>query len=328
MRNNMKGFRSNWCVNFLKCIKYGILLIPEYIYWFKWDIMKSSVVRNEKSDLTNLVVSSHVLEKGITMPERRLGFGYAIVRGLIRDCADGINKYTENHMEIQICLKDLEQYLRIHESADYRLPNDIVTGINTLLQDKLYDTKACYNTNRSEYFNRTADFSEFAHQRHSVRWYSDEKIDEDTIVRAIKLAQTAPSACNRQSIKVYVIDSEEKKQQVLKLQNGNRGFGHKADKILLITSDMKCWSYRSRSSAYLDAGIFTQNLLYALHYYNICACTLNASVDRKTRKKIQSIIGHDESEIAIVFISIGKAPDQFMVAGSQRINTQQICKFI
>lgn len=328
MKKILKKFIPRQIITIMRSIVAACKLLTEYAYWFRKDLCQSSLFINERSVLAYLMIKSHVLEKGITMPERRLGFGYNRVRQLIEKCTYAIQEYTENHIEIQSTLNDLEQYLLLHQKENFELPNDISDGISSLLKYKHYDTTVCFETTRNQYFSPTADFREFANQRHSVRWYSDEKIDNGTIINAIKLAQTAPSACNRQSTRVYVIESEEKKQQVLNLQNGNRGFGHRADKILLITSDMKFWEFKTRPSAYLDAGIFTQNLLYALHYEKICACTLNAHLTIKQRKNLKNIIGYSESEMPIVYIAIGKAPEHFMVAGSQRLNTEQILQFV
>ena len=208
------------------------------------------------------------------------------------------------------------------------MPKDIVNGIKNLLRYKQIDTIECFESTPDDLFKKTNDFNEFAHSRHTVRWYSEKPVDNDLLLKAIELAQTAPSACNRQSTKVYIIETKEIKDEVVKLQNGNRGFGHLADKWLLITSDMKFCSYRSRTSAYLDAGIFTMNLLNALHYYKIAACTLNAHLTVGKLKQLRAIVNYSKSEMPIVFISIGMAPEHFMVAGSQRIEPDKIYKFV
>lgn len=324
----IKKYLPDWIVILIKGLLFSCSLLREYAYWFKKDLFQSSWLSNERSILAGLMVTSHVLEKGMTMPDLRYGFGYEHVREIITRCRDAITNYSENHVEIQSTLKDLEQYLQLHEITHFKLPEDIVGGIKELLKYKNIDTTACFECTPEELFKKTNDFFQFAHSRHTVRWYSKEQVDRDTLIKVVELAQTAPSACNRQSTKVYVIESNEKKEQVLKLQNGNRGFGHLANKILLITSDMKCWNYRHKSMAYIDGGIFVQNLLYALHYYEICACTLNAGMTIKGRKKLREIVGLSPSEIPIVFISIGKAPDHFMIAGSQRINVENIYKFL
>lgn len=312
----------------LRSISAACKLLCESIYWIINDLCHSSLYPTQKSVLAGLMVTSHVLEKGITMPERRFGFGYQRVREIIKMNKSAIKNYTENHIEIQSSLKDLEQYLQMHQAANFELPEDIQKGIHELLKYKQSDTIACFECTPEELFKKTNDFYEFAHSRHTVRWYSEKPVDNDLLLKAIELAQTAPSACNRQSTKVYIVETKEIKDEVRKLQNGNRGFGHLADKWLLITSDMKCWSYRSRTSAYLDAGIFTMSLLNALHYYKIAACTLNAHLTVSKLKKLRKSVNYSKSEIPIVFISIGKAPDHFMVAGSQRIKTEQIYKFV
>ena len=231
-------------------------------------------------------------------------------------------------MEIQSALKDLEQYFQMHEEVNFKLPEDILEGVSDLLKFKNNDTIECFESTPNDLFKTCNDFYDFAHSRHTCRWYSDEDVDHDTLIKAIALAQTAPSACNRQATNVYIIESDDKKEKILQIQHGNRGFGRLANKILLITSDMRCWDYKMRPSAYLDAGIFSMNLLYALHYYKICACTLNAHLTIKKRRQLQNAVGYSDSEIPIVFISIGKAPEHFMIAGSQRLYTEQIYKFV
>lgn len=121
---------------------------------------------------------------------------------------------------------------------------------------------------------------------------------------------------------------KKKKCEALKLQIGHTGWGHKADKILLITTDMGFWKCENRTSAFLDAGIFTMNLLYALHYYRICACTLNAHLSINKQKKLRHVVGYSESEIPAVFISIGNAPEKLMVTGSQRVEKEAIYKIV
>ena len=328
MKEIIKSFIPKKLTDFIKLFYFSLKYLPEGIYWHEFSIKHSSLYKNEESDLASLVVLSHVLEKGITMPNRRLGFGYERVRYIITKTERLITEYTERHLEIQSTLKDLEQYLQIHELEEFVLPSDIKEGIVNLLKYKIEDTISCFSSTPNQFFQKTYDFKEFAHQRHSVRWYSEEPVDENILKNAIELAMTAPSACNRQSTRVYVIANKEKKEDVLELQSGNRGFGHLADKVLLVTADMRCWMYKHRTAAYIDAGIFVQNLLYSLHYYKICACTLNANLNRKKTKKLRKIVGFNDAELPVVFISIGNAPSNFMVAGSQRLKPEKIYKFI
>lgn len=316
-------------IELLRATKHFFPLLGRTLYWMFHNLWYSANVKqNEKVNLSRLMIANHILEKGITMPKRRLGFGYEVVRGIISRCRENIKIYSANHIEIQSAIDILEQYYQIHVENNFQLPDDIVIGIQEISKHKIYDTKLCYQTTKADYFSPTDNFYDFAHSRHSVRWYSEEKIPDESIINAIKLAQTAPSACNRQSTKVYIITTDDKKKKILQLQKGNRGFGHQVDRILLVTSDMGYWNCRNMTSAYLDAGIFTMNLLYALHYYKICACTLNAHLSIKQKKKLKSIVGYSESEIPVVFVAIGKAPESFMITGSQRVTLPTMYEMI
>lgn len=318
-----------WMLRIAKFVIHGINLLFYSFYWIKYDLLYSNDSETREAKLAGLMITSHVLEKGITMPNRKLGFGYSRVRGIIRKCNDCINKYGYKSIEIQFTLADLNEYLAIHESSGFQLPEDIRIDIKKIIKQTHFITNS-FSSNMAEYeyFKPVESFEQFAHQRHSVRNYADKVVELDIIRKVLYLAQTAPSACNRQSVRVKVISDKKKIEAVLRLQNGNRGFGHLANKLLLITSEQSAWSYRTRTSAFLDAGIYTMNLLYALHYYKLCACTLNCHLSISEIKKLRKVLDIPTSELPIVFISVGHAPDQFMVAKSQRLDIEQIVTII
>lgn len=307
--------------------------IPSYIrytfFWFNRDITHSSVSCSKESRLGELLIKSHVIEKGITMPNRRLGFGIERVRNLIQACRDVISDYGSNYTEVQATLKDLEEYLLIHKRSNYVLPDDIIKGINDLLS---YRNAGVFNNSQlftnKDFFYNFDSFSDFAKSRHTVRSFGDEAIPMDTILRAVRLAQTAPSACNRQSSRVFIISNKEIILRILKLQNGNRGFGDKADKLLLIGAEHGVWGMQHRTSAFLDAGIFIMNLLYALHEERICACTLNAQFSPKEVKILTDLLSLNNSIIPVAFIAIGYPEEEFLVARSERLDLNSICRII
>lgn len=283
---------------------------------------------DREASLTSLLIKSHVLEKGITMPERRLGFGYDRIRELICNCETAIQRFGTDSMELQSSLVDLKQYRDIHVEKGFQLPDDIETGINKLVTYLKIADENCYRIKKTDFFKETSDYKQFAESRHSVRWFSDKPVDKELLLKAIELAQTAPSACNRQSVRVKIIESPKKKKVCESLQNGNRGFGQYADKWLLITAELGAWAYRDVNSAYIDAGIYVMSLLNALHYYGIVACPLNAHLEIDQLKELQKEIGYPESEIPMLFIVVGNAPEDFMVAKSRRKDVKEIISFV
>lgn len=298
-------------------------------FWTKFQLRRSRLIKTRESALAVLLVDSHVLEKGLTMPNRRLGFGQQRVRNIIKYVNEYIREYDANPVQVQATLNDLAEYLSIHKDALYNLPEDIVSGIENLMKYRIdRNTKYSIHCSAENYFADDVDFEKFAYSRRSLRYYSDETVDTDDVIDAIRIAQTAPSACNRQATRVKIIQSKEAKEYVLSVQNGTRGFGNLADKILLVTTDMTNWAPVDRNSAFLDAGIFTMNLLYALHEKKIVACPLNADMNAQLFHDIHKKLNISESEIPVCFITIGKAPKEFMIAKSPRLDTKDVYSII
>lgn len=330
MEFNLRKIAPEWAIHCFRILKNMPELNKEIRFIKnKIQLFSSTYVQNKYTSLADILVTSHVLEKGITMPKRHLGFGYDRVRDIIKNLNRIIKRWGADHVEVQAALIDLKQYLDIHNDANFELPSDIRKSIEKLVKKITIDDDNCFVITKEEYFKQTSNFFEFANSRHSVRWFADTPVDEEKLLSAIKLAQTAPSACNRQATRVKIISSPEAKELCCSLQNGNRGFGDKADKWLLITTDLHDWSQKiALSMGYIDAGIFTMNLLYSLHYYGFVACTLNANIDIKDFKKFQDGLRLPESEIPVVFIVVGNPTENFMIPKSRRLNLEDIIQKI
>lgn len=310
----------------LNVIGYMAKALSSDLYWFKRSVRYSMLYRGEEYLSNRLLVISHSIEKGITMPNRRLGFGQGNVRMMTMLCKEYIKKYGSTASQLQIALDVLSEYLDIHVSAAYLLPTDIVTSIKELLFYKTWPDISCQEETKETYFT-LGDFYSFAHSRHSCRWFGDGEVPKQKIIDVIELANTAPSACNRQSIRVICV-SGDKKDACLSLQNGNRGFGEKINKLLIVTFRQPSWEYDIQSAGFFDAGIYTMNILYALHYYQLCACTLNCHLDKKNLKKLQKVLSLNPCEVPTVFIGIGLPPEKMRIAKSERIKVNDILTFI
>ena len=329
MNPYIEKIMAKWLHIILRRLRARLWLVNDSWYNIKRQMKFSSTFNdNKEARLAALMVMSHVLEKGITMPERRMGFGQPRVRDLLRHLDEIINRWGSDSMEVQSTIADLKQYLEIHQADSYTLPSDIESGIKKLLPILNINDDNCYAETKDDFFRPTVDFAKFAESRHSIRWFTDEPVDNNKLIAAIQLAQTAPSACNRQATKVKIIASEEGKKLCCSMQNGTRGFGEKADKWLLITTEVGAWSHMHHSSGILDGGIFVMNLLYALHYYGIVACPLNAHLKIKDKKKLQRTLGYPESETPVAFIVIGNAPEHFMVPKSRRLPSNEIIQWL
>lgn len=317
---------NNTIRRIINSLNYITDALATEFYWFKRSVKYSMFYRDEEYLSNRLLVLGHTVEKGITMPNRRLGFGIGSVRLLITLCNEYIIKYGKQSPQLMIAISALREYLQIHIDARYELYNDIVVGIQKLLSGINMEEIDCTTLTKEIFFSPCSDFETFANQRHTCRYYSSVEISNEIIMKVIELANTAPSACNRQSVRVICL-SGDVKDNVLALQNGNRGFGQSINKLLLVTFRQPSWEYDIQSAGYFDAGIYTMNLLYALHYYKICACTLNCHLKPKNLEKIRNLLEIPSCEVPTAFIGIGYPTDKIMIAKSERIPANKIITF-
>lgn len=267
----------------------------------------------------------HCLEKGITMPEFSLGHSGNVVLKLV----DEMHTYETAGYDVQRqvfrhAVAALREYSDLHRAAHYELAKDVQQAMDSILQR--YDIPASHQaeTTAKEYWAHTeAPFPEFAASRHSVRHFAG-RVPEEDMHAALSLACNAPLACNRRIVRVHYYKGEAA-QKMLSYQNGNRGFGHLCEQLLVVTADLRTMiSYKERDCVYTNAGIFTMNLSYALTYYHIAHCMLNWGTTIECDRDVRRIADIPEHEVIAVMIACGKTPEHFRLALSPRCKAEDI----
>ena len=306
-------------------------LLVGYLYdlrrYFKYS--NSFKKRNTEQHYQAIITYTyHVIEKGLTMPEPRLGFGQGKIETLIDLCKEYLKSgYSPSAEAIIHSVRILNEYLYFHENQNYPLPANLISHIRQL-STRLKETNASqqleYNRNDFfKYFN--APFNEFCLSRHTVRNYSDENIPLEIFQECAELAQKSPSACNRQPNHVYILKNKSKMEEVLKLQSGNRGFGHLANALVIFTGDVSAFRFQDeRNEIYFNSGLFAMSFIYALHYKKIGSCALNWSVTPDKDKKLRKLIKLPENETITLILSCGYLPDKVKIASSPRYDIHKI----
>ena len=118
----------------------------------------------------------------------------------------------------------------------------------------------------------------FLTSRRSVRQFDGRPVAEEVLQKAVRIAQQAPSVCNRQSARVFASNKREKMDEMLQFQNGNRGFGDRLGAVIVIASDMRAFtSLGERNQCWVDGGIFAMSMALALHSLQVeHACSTGA----------------------------------------------------
>lgn len=313
-----------------------IRLLRSLFTLYKYDgrrYLKSSMILDTYSTqermLGLITARQHVVEKGLTMPTPRLEFGKENLIELIKLCKIYKKKYDCTQEQYVSTISAIKEYSQFHKDRGFKLDKSIQKLIDDLVvDDNNIQIESQIQSNPSEFFKDVyCSFDAFAKSRHSIRNYSDEEVTYDELEKVVDLARTSPSACNRQPVRVHIC-SKEVGQKVLKYHNGNRGFGELANKLIVITCDLSSYmNVLERNCAYIDGGIFVMNLLYALHYYKLGACTLNWSAKIENDKKVRDILSLSENEVIVCLFTVGKLPPEFSIASSPRIPLDKITYF-
>jgi len=106
------------------------------------------------------------------------------------------------------------------------------------------------------------DFIQLAEERFSVRKFSDRKVEKEKLDVILRAGQVAPTACNYQPQRIYVIQSEEALAKLQKCKTFRFG---ETLAILVCVDTNACWkrSYDGKSSGDIDAAIVTTHMMLA-----------------------------------------------------------------
>ncbi|KNH23246.1 hypothetical protein ACU18_00050 [Arthrobacter sp. ZBG10] len=135
----------------------------------------------------------------------------------------------------------------------------------------------------------------------------------------MRLAGHAPSVCNRQSWKTHLYTEQADIEKLLSHQSGNRGFGHTARGLLVVTADARLFSGSGeRNQRWVDGGLFAMSIVWAMHGLGINSCMLNWSKGNSASEALRRDSGIAPQEDIIVMIALGYAMPDHRVARSPR----------
>ncbi|MGK7933248.1 MAG: nitroreductase family protein [Microcystaceae cyanobacterium] len=307
--------------------------LDDYIYDFKRFCQWSSTQKHEhtlKQLRALITVDYHRLEKGLAFREPRVGFGKDAVTKLLAHLKQYVEITPQRDNTGEIALNALFSYYKFNSEQglnDEELYQELL-HLKSQLSDygNPESTGGFYTVNRHD-IQKVAkiDLQDFFRNRYSVRDFTEEEVDLNLIEQAVKMAQKTPSVCNRQSAKVYVFSKEEDKKQILQQQNGNRGFGHKANKVLIVTSNLEHFIWAGeRNQGWIDGGMFAMSIVYALHSLGLGSCCLNWCVSHEKDQTLKKVAGINDSEVVVMMIAVGHLPEHFKVAQSVRKNIEEV----
>ena len=295
--------------------------------------LKASTAGRSADDAERLAahisMDYHRLEKGMALPSPRHGFGRDVVVRLIRS----VGRYESRYGAAEVtsfARSALDGYRRFNEG---KLTPEVESAIAQFLAAPVEagERRGGVDTlTTATLFPFDSEFAQqFMRSRRSVRQFDGRPIPEEALQQAAHIAQQAPSVCNRQSARIFATNKREKMDELLKLQNGNRGFGDRLGAVIVVASDMRAFtSMGERNQCWVDGGIFAMSMALALHSMHIGACMLNWSVEPGRDRALRRCLGIGDHYAIITMMGAGYVPDNLVVAASPRRRTDDIVRFV
>lgn len=277
-----------------------------------------------------IIKAYHRIEKGLALASPRPGFGVDAVELVLERTQYYVDHFGPN-VTTQRAVNTLREYVQFNQ-AHHCDVSWLVPRLNRLAE-KCIGVDSAGGTRRvtRDQITRAIDidYAAFVNQRYSIRQFTPEPVSDDAIAHAVTLAKKSPSVCNRESGCVFVASSSAQKRALLSLQNGNRGFGEQADRILVITSRLDTFlTVGERYQCWIDGGLFAMSLIYALHAQGVGSCCLNWSVEPDADTAIRQVAGIPQDHAVIMLLAIGHIPSDLLIAQSPRRPLEDVLHFI
>lgn len=280
--------------------------------------------RDLKTVESELIFQYHKIEKGLCMPPPQRFFGVEPIKKTVALIYEW--EHLGGVLSAPAYLGAVEAVRAYAMALSTRPPpEDVARWLSPMLERFLaLHESICHELStpmRAHPLMARSDvvFDSLMKTRRSVRHYTDRVIPEDLITRCVELAQLSPSACNRQPWRVHAYSDSAQIRALLKLQNGNVGFGHQLKTLLILTSDRRSFfDATERNQPYVDGGLFAMSLILALQSEGVSTCCLNWCVDA-VRDKDAHLVGRiDDGEAIVMYLALGYADESAVVPRSAR----------
>ncbi|MBR1668496.1 MAG: nitroreductase family protein [Bacteroidaceae bacterium] len=303
-----------------------LFLMETFTYWMRLCRYNASI--NTDADIRKmqytLLRENHTIEKGMSIRNTRRGFGQAKVTALIQRLRRYNRMYGSQDKSFLVYpLSTIKAYIAYQHQDKVDIPeieklyatlcNEANISSNTIVLPAGIERVLATNLQKEAVGN----FSSLLYSRHSIRYFKDEIPSKDLLEQALILSSRTPSACNRQAWHTHIYFGEDS-HELLRMQDGCKGFCEDIHCCIVVTADMKGFLGHEPFQCYIDGGLYAQNLINALHYVGLGAIPLSCGFLSKKLYKIQEKINIPKNEVMIVIIGTGVMLDEMKIAISTR----------
>lgn len=280
--------------------------------------------RDQQKMQYTLLRENHIIEKGMSMRNTRRGFGQAKVTALI----ERLRKYNRlyggaGNTFLVYPLSTIKEYIAYQHRDGVEI-SEIERAYRVLceeagIEEASLKMPAGIEMLRADYLQEQAkgDYHSLLYSRHSIRYFKEELPSKEILEKALTLASRTPSACNRQAWHTHIYFGEDS-HELLRMQDGCKGFCDDIHCSIVVTADMKGFLGHEPFQCFVDGGLYAQNLINALHYEGLGAIPLSCGFMSDKLLAMQKHFDIPENEVMVVIIGTGVMQDEMKIALSTR----------
>ena len=278
---------------------------------------------------SDLAIRVHAIEKGMSIGGVKVGFGKPKAIAILEDLQILKNIGGEVSFIKEAC-SVIGQYIEFNKNLGADM-SEVEKPYSAFIERNSVEKASfggIYEKNYKDDVETVLDapFKEFSQTRFSVRDFGNKPVDIEKIKSALKLCERTPSACNRQTWRVYVYGPDTK-NKIFELQRGAKGFWDNMQYAILICGDQRYYNIDELHQVYVDGGLYAMNLMYALHSEGVATIPLTMGHKTGYTAKIKKAMGIPEYELPVVLIGVGSYKEEYKVAVSTRKDFNEYVKF-
>jgi len=183
-----------------------------------------------------IVINSHILEKGLSHSDYRAGFGKPAIEELQNCLMRYVKTDTPDMFAVNNAVSLLRNYHDLNQ--EHGFDDSEYVHLDEIIEYANQDLSPYYLDQKNDV--AVSSFPRIAESRHSVRSYDVDglPIESSLLGEVITLANTAPSACNRQATHLFVARERHMLQEIENIHGGCNGFGRHVSAFIFVTSDL------------------------------------------------------------------------------------------
>lgn len=282
---------------------------------------KSMTFRGEsRASLTALRRNVHRLEKGLIMRPRRVPFGRDYLSSTVSELARLQSAGSLPEPDGLWARDVLDAYFAATAEESTAWLDDARSAFGWTSPTDVPSKRVPYPRGLPAPASVTInDLEALAQRRRSVRWFDDAPVDPAMVDRALTVGGLAPSACNRQNVRLALFHGVAKCQSILDTAGGTRGFAHQVPCVAVLVGRLSGYRHTfDRHAIYIDGGLMSMGLLFGLEAQGLSSCCINWPDVQAQDRKIRRLVEMDADEQVLMLIAIGHADAEGQVPYSQK----------